>query len=177
MIEYLPAICTNTTGGQAWKQASPMSALGLLLWLTIKMNVINNMYVKQSWNKYLSIYLTPSSNIITTSSCKRVCQPCCSTESLVHCFNYISLLLGWWNIVQNGDPLYAAVDYMWRCGGHIWPNRVQFFAKNTWPISQVGTKKFWAQKKSFWGRRRGIFETVCHFTEIEDFYKNWGFCM
>ena len=53
------------------------------------------------------------------------------TYLLVHCCYYISLLPGWWNIVQNGDPLYADVDYKWDCGGHIWANWVQFFCKKT----------------------------------------------
>ena len=52
IIEYFPAICTNTTEGQAWKQASLCLPLDCLLWSTITMSVINNMFVKQSWNKY-----------------------------------------------------------------------------------------------------------------------------
>ena len=60
--------------------------------------------------------------------------------NLVHCCYYISLLPGWWNIVQNGDPLYADVNHRLDCGGHIWPNWVQFFAKNTWLICLVGEK-------------------------------------
>ena len=52
IIEYFPAICTNTAEGQAWKQASLCLPLDCLLWSTITMSVINNMYVKQSWNKY-----------------------------------------------------------------------------------------------------------------------------
>ena len=42
---------------------------------------------------------------------------------------YISLLPGCWNIVQNGDPLYAGVNHKWDSGGHIWPNWMPFFAK------------------------------------------------
>ena len=35
------------------------------------------------------------------------------------------------NIVQGGDPLYAAVNYKQGCGGCIWPKWVRFFAKNS----------------------------------------------
>ena len=56
----------------------------------------------------------------------------CTT--LVHCCYYISL---WWNIVQGGNPLYADVNNKRACGGHIWPNWVQFFAKKTWLICLV----------------------------------------
>ena len=46
IIEYFPAICTNTTEGQAWKQASLCLSLDCSLWSTITLYVINNMYVK-----------------------------------------------------------------------------------------------------------------------------------
>ena len=52
IIEYFHVICTNTAEGQAWKQASLCLPLDRSLWSTIKMYVINNMFVKQSWNKY-----------------------------------------------------------------------------------------------------------------------------
>ena len=62
IIEYFHVICTNTAEGQAWKQASLCLPLDRSLWSTIKMYVINNMFVKQSWNKYWLIdwYFNPS---------------------------------------------------------------------------------------------------------------------
>ena len=44
--EYFPSISTNTTEGQAWKQASLCLSLDCSLWSTITLYVINNMYVK-----------------------------------------------------------------------------------------------------------------------------------
>ena len=55
---------------------------------------------------------------------------------------HISLLLGWWNIVQNGDPLYGEVNHSWVSGGHIWPNWVPFFAKSTWLTCLGGEKNY-----------------------------------
>ena len=97
-----------------------------------------------------------------------------SSAFLVHCCYYISLLPGWWNIVQNGDPLYAAEDYKRDCGGHIWPNRVQFFAKNTLLISQLRKKNYLGPKKSFLGRWGGIFSRPWSLFINWGFFKNWG---
>ena len=68
-------------------------------------------------------------------------------QGVVHCCYYISLLPGWWNIVQGGDPLYAAGNNKWDCGGHIWPNWVQFFAKNTWLMYLVREQNYFGSKK------------------------------
>ena len=48
--EYLPIMYTNTTWGQAWKQASLCLPLDWLQWLPIY--VIYNISVILSWNKY-----------------------------------------------------------------------------------------------------------------------------
>ena len=93
-------------------------------------------------------------------------------QPLVHCCYYISLLPGWWNIVQNGDPLYAAEDYKRDCGGHIWPNRVQFFAKNTLLISQLLKKNYLGPKKIIFGALgRHFFQTLVTFHKLRIFQK------
>ena len=92
-----------------------------------------------------------------------------SSFSLVHCCYYISLLLGWWNIVQGGDPLYAGVNPRWDCGGHIWPNWVQFFAKYTWLTRLLEEKNYFGTQNSFSGRWGGIF------SRPRSFFGNWGF--
>ena len=88
---------------------------------------------------------------------------------VVHCCYYISLLLGWWNIVQGGDPLYAGVNPRWDCGGHIWPNWVQFFAKYTWLTRLLEEKNYFGTQNSFSGRWGGIF------SRPRSFFGNWGF--
>jgi len=91
-----------------------------------------------------------------------------SSAFLVHCCYYISLLPGWWNIVQNGDPLYAADDYKWDRGGHTRPNRLQFFLqKNTVLISQLFKKIIWALKKIIFGAlMRHFFQTLVIFHKL-----------
>ena len=68
IIEYFHVICTNTAEGQAWKQASLCLPLDRSLWSTIKMYVINNMFVKQSWNKYWLIDWVASTGDLVHSS-------------------------------------------------------------------------------------------------------------
>ena len=92
---------------------------------------------------------------------------------LVHCCYYISLLPGWWNIVQNGDPLYAAEDYKQDCGGHIWPNRVQFFCKKHIAHISVAQKKLFGPKKIIFGALgRHLVQSHGAFWGV---FKNWGF--
>ena len=56
-------------------------------------------------------------------------------SDLVHSctiFLLLLLLLGWRNIVQGGNPLYAGFFSTQGSGGHTWTKWVRFFAKNTW---------------------------------------------
>ena len=70
-----------------------------------------------------------------------------NSSLVVHCCYYISLLPGWWNIVQGGNPLYAAGNNKYDCGGQIWPNWVQFLAKNTWLMYLVREQYYFGSKK------------------------------
>ena len=89
-----------------------------------------------------------------------------SRFDLVHCCYYISLLPGWLNIVQSGNPLYADVNNKCDCGGHIWPNWVQFFAKThgsyVWCINKIIS----ASKNRFWGTGEAFFWTLVTLSKL-----------
>ena len=80
---------------------------------------------------------------------------------------YISLLLGWWNIVQNGDPLYGEVNRNWVSGGHIWPNWVPFFAKKHLAHMSGWRKKLFRVLKFIFGPLgRHFFQTSVTFRDL-----------
>ena len=59
----------------------------------------------------------------------------------------VSLLIGCWDWVQGGDPLYAAVKCLSGCWGQIWRNFSIFFAKRTWHTHFL-TGKFFSETKN-----------------------------
>ena len=95
-----------------------------------------------------------------------------ASSEVVHCCYYISLLPGCRNIVQGGNPLYAAGNNKYDCGGQIWPNWVQFFAKNTWLMYLVREKIILAPKNNFWAAREAFFFRLWSLFRLV--FKNWG---
>ena len=93
------------------------------------------------------IYLNP-----ICLSMENIHKICCSLDIVHNCTIFLCSL-DVRNIVQGGDPLYAAVNHKQGCGGHNWPKLVQFFLQKHLPISpgrkicffRTPTFHFWAK--------------------------------
>jgi len=82
---------------------------------------------------------------------------------LVHC----CLLIGYWDWVQGGNPLYPAVKCLSSCWGQIWRIFFISFAKRTWHIQFLAAKIFSGSKKNFIPPKLAIFWGFRHFPKIE----------
>ena len=78
----------------------------------------------------------------------------------------VSLLIGYWDWVQGGNPLYAAVKCLSGCRGHIWQKN-NFFAKRTWHTQFLAGKFFSGSKKFFIPPKLAVFCGFRHFPKIE----------
>ena len=79
-------------------------------------------------------------------------------HGVVHNCTIFLLPLDVRNIVQGGDPLYAAVNYKQGCGGCIWPKWVRFLAKNSCLLCWGAKFLFFrTQKFHIWGPGRSFF--------------------
>ena len=79
----------------------------------------------------------------------------------------VSLLIGYWDWVQGGNPLYAAVKCLSGCRGHIWQKNFIFFAKRTWHTQFLAGKFFSGSKKNFIPPKLAVFWEFRHFPRIE----------
>ena len=79
----------------------------------------------------------------------------------------VSLLIGCWDWVQGGDPLYAAVKCLSGCWGQIWRNFSIFFAKRTWHTHFLTGKFFSETKNNFFPSKLAVFRGSRHFSKIE----------
>ena len=86
---------------------------------------------------------------------------------LVHCCIPVSLLIGGWDWVQGGNPLYAAVKCLSDRRGQIWRIFFNFFAKSTCHIHFPGGIFFGGSKKKFYPLKWAIFWGHRHFPRIE----------
>ena len=86
---------------------------------------------------------------------------------LVHCCIPVSLLIGGWDWVQGGNPLYAAVKCLSDCQGQIWRIFLIFFAKSTCHIHFPGGIFFGGSKTFFYPLKWAIFWGHRHFPRIE----------
>ena len=79
----------------------------------------------------------------------------------------VSLLIGYWDWVQGGNPLYPAVKCLSSCWGQIWRIFFISFAKRTWHIQFLAAKFFSGSKKNFIPPKLAIFWGFRHFPKIE----------
>ena len=79
----------------------------------------------------------------------------------------VSLLIGYWDWVQGGNPLYPAVKCLSSCWGQIWRIFFISFAKRTWHIQFLAAKIFSGSKKTFIPKKLAIFWGIRHFPKIE----------
>ena len=79
----------------------------------------------------------------------------------------VSLLIGCWDWVQGGNPLYAAVKCLSGCWGQIWRNFSIFFAKRTWHTHFLTGKFFSETKNNFFPPKLAVFRGSRHFSKIE----------
>ena len=90
---------------------------------------------QMSWGTTMWIWADQSqrSMFFKAEKCSYVSSAliCRSKTSIVHNCIIFFCSLDVRNIVQGGDPLYAAVNHKQGCGGYTWPKWVRFFAKNT----------------------------------------------
>ena len=86
---------------------------------------------------------------------------------VVHCCIPVSLLIGGWDWVQGGNPLYAAVKCLSDRRGQIWRIFLIFFAKSTCHIHFPGGIFFVGSKKFFYPLKWAIFWGHRHFPRIE----------
>ena len=86
---------------------------------------------------------------------------------VVHCCIPVSLLIGGWDWVQGGNPLYAAVKCLSDRRGQIWRIFFNFFAKSTCHIHFPGGIFFGGSKKKFYPLKWAIFWGHRHFPRIE----------
>ena len=91
----------------------------------------------------------------------------CDTRVLVHCCIPVSLLIGGWDWVQGGNPLYAAVKCLSDRRGQIWRIFFNFFAKSTCHIHFPGGIFFGGSKKMFYPLKWAISWGHRHFSKIE----------
>ena len=78
----------------------------------------------------------------------------------------VSLLIGCWDWVQGGNPLYAAVKCLSDHQGQIWRIFVKFFAKSTWHIHSLCGKFFWGSQKKIYPLKWAVFLGHRHFPRI-----------
>ena len=88
-------------------------------------------------------------------------------EVLVHCCIPVSLLIGGWDWVQGGNPLYAAVKCLSDRRGQIWRIFFNFFAKSTCHIHFPGGIFFGGSKNFFYPLKWAILWGHLHFSKIE----------
>ena len=79
----------------------------------------------------------------------------------------VSLLIGGWDWVQGGNPLYAAVKCLSDRRGQIWRIFFNFFAKSTCHIHFPGGIFFVGSKKNFSPSNGPFFGGHRHFSKIE----------
>ena len=79
----------------------------------------------------------------------------------------VSLLIGGWDWVQGGNPLYAAVKCLSVSRGQIWQIFFIFFAKSTWHIHFLTSLFFWACTKFFSLLKLTFLFGYHHFSKIE----------
>ena len=102
---------------------------------------------------HISSFLSPSSSS-SSSSASTLLYP-------------VSLLIGCWDWVQGGDPLYAAVKCLSGCWGQIWRNFSIFFAKRTWHTHFLTGKFFSETKNNFFPPKLAVFGGSRYFSKIE----------
>ena len=84
----------------------------------------------------------------------------------------VSLLIGYWDWVQGGNPLYAAVKCLSGCQGHIWQKKSFIMQKehgtpNSWPeIFFRGPKKILSPPNWL------FFGSSVTFPELRDHFQN-----
>ena len=79
----------------------------------------------------------------------------------------VSLLIGCWDWVQGGNPLYAAVKCLSVCRGQIWQIFFISFAKSTWHIHFLTSLFFGACTKFISLSKLAVFFGYHHFSKIE----------
>ena len=79
-----------------------------------------------------------------------ILDPARACSWVVHCCIPVSLLIGGWDWVQGGNPLYAAVKCLSDRRGQIWRIFFNFFAKSTCHIHFPGGIFFGGSKKNFY---------------------------
>ena len=87
--------------------------------------------------------------------------------NIVHCCIPVSLLIGGWDWVQGGNPLYAAVKCLSDRRGQIWRIFFNFFAKSTCHIHFPGGIFFGGSKNFFYPLKWAILWGHLHFSKIE----------
>ena len=80
----------------------------------------------------------------------------------------VSLLIGCWDWVQGGNPLYAAVKCLSVCRGQIWQIFFISFAKSTWHIHFLTSLFFGGVHKIYFPLKIG------RFFWVPPLFQNWG---